>query len=145
MRPWASTHTYPKFPFVYFFDTTVFRHRPFTTETYEHVIAQVPRDGTPMLKLWLLAAHGTVDETMPQRKRAGCAIERFCQRCVEVRLTGAEDIYCTGCSEWVLEEGQPGRDELADWGEAQDAEREHRHFGLEPGEADSDDNPPGHD
>ena len=64
-------------------------------------------DGTPILKLWLLASYSTVDETLPERRKAGSQLPLFCQRCVEIAPEKNEDLHCRLCAEWILEEKQP--------------------------------------
>ena len=95
-----------------------------------------------MLKLWILVTHGTVDETMPQRRRKGCTLT-FCQRCLTKDCPHNDEIYCADCRVIVVEGAQV--EDLPDWGEVMGDERDHRQFGCGPEEIDSDGDIPGHD
>ena len=91
--------TLPKHPFVYYFDSSVMRYTPLTSETYEHAVAHIPRDGNALWKLWLLVSQDTIDDTLPRRRLSGCALREFCQRCIVKVPDKPEDLYCKGCTE----------------------------------------------
>jgi hypothetical protein len=108
----------PKYPFIYYFESSVMRYMPLTSETYEHAIAQIPRDGNAVWKLWLLVSKGTIDETLPSRRRNGCGIRNFCQNCIEKVPATLEELYCKSCTEHLNDESKQTGDtpmEPPDW------------------------------
>ena len=61
---------------------------------------------------------GTVDDTLPSRRLAGCAIREFCQRCIEKVPETLEELYCKSCAEHLKDEPKQTGDapmEPPDW------------------------------
>jgi len=143
------TPNLPKYPFMFYFDTTMMRYVSLADATYDHAIRQIPRDGNSLLKVWILAVRDQVDDTMATRRRNGCTIPWFCQRCLsDTAQHKYEMLFCRDCSERIAME-QSGADIEVDWtpeevADANASEREQRCFGMED-LVDEDGNLPDHD
>ena len=109
----------PTHPFFYYFDSSNMRHMPLTTATYETAVRQITRDGNAMLKIWILVAEGTIDDTLLKRRAMGCRVRNFCQRCI-VKVPEQPDVlFCEGCTEARNVEASQESDArmgAADWG-----------------------------
>ncbi len=104
----------PKYPFLFYFSSADMAYVPFVTVTYAQAIAELPRDGNPCLKLWMLAPRGSLDDTIARRRAAGCQLASFCQRCVTAAPEDPDEMYCSGCTLTVATE--QAQDEVPAWG-----------------------------